>query len=145
MFVTVSSETDGQSFRQVIAAGEHTLFSDLNRAAGGQGTAADPYDLLLGAWGSCTNMTLQLYAARKQWPLEKVSTELQKVQNGKAVTLKKNIRIWGAFTPEQLDRLKAIAEKCPVNQVITGQIEEKNIESTMEWMGKSNNAMLGSA
>jgi putative redox protein len=40
--------------------------------AGGLGSGPNPYDLLSAAIGSCTLMTIRLYARRKQWPLERV-------------------------------------------------------------------------
>jgi putative redox protein len=101
-----------------------------------QETAPEPYDLLLAAWGSCTNMTLQLYAARKQWPLEQISTQLEKITQDGQMVLRKQIRIEGPLTPDQVQRLKMIAEKCPVNQLITHQGQSPRIESTLEWLEK---------
>src|SRR5438552_1262622 len=62
--------------RQEIAAGPHTFYADEPVDAGGDDAAPDPYELLLGALGACTSMTLLLYARRKSWPLEHVEVRL---------------------------------------------------------------------
>jgi len=140
MSVTVTAQSL-PSYRQLIAAGNHTLFSDMKPAEGQSETAPEPYDLLLGAWGACTNMTIQLYATRKQWPLENVSTRLQKTtgEDGQ-ILLRKTIQLWGPLSDEQVKRLKIIAEKCPINQLITHQGNPPRIESTLEALGSINMA-----
>ncbi|MBL8120451.1 MAG: OsmC family protein, partial [Anaerolineae bacterium] len=62
--------------RTVIKTDRHTWYADETEAAGGLDTAADPEQQLLGAVGSCMVITVQLYARRKEWPLEKVEVEL---------------------------------------------------------------------
>lgn len=119
MTVTVTPQEPGSN-RQILTAANHTFFSDLDSDSGGEGTAPSPYDLLLGAWGSCTNMTIQLYARRKGWPLENVSTQLSKTRKGSHTLFLKEIRLWGPLTPQQVETLEAIAEKCPINQLIMG-------------------------
>lgn len=119
MTVTVTPQ-EPKGNRQIITAANQTFFSDLSADDGGEGTAPSPYDLLLGAWASCTNMTLQLYARRKGWPLENVSTQLSKTRKGSQTLFRKEIRLWGALTPQQVDALESVAEKCPVNQLIMG-------------------------
>ena len=55
------------SLRQVISVGRHQLFADEPKASGGHDEGPDPYELLLSALGSCTNMTLRMYADRKRF------------------------------------------------------------------------------
>src|SRR6187200_1537060 len=66
----------GNGFVQEIVAGRHQLRSDEPTSAGGTDTGPTPYDLLLAALGSCTSMTVSLYARRKGWPLEEVTVLL---------------------------------------------------------------------
>jgi putative redox protein len=73
--VVVRGEASG--FAQEIQAGSHQLKSDEPLSAGGTDTGPSPYDLLLAALGSCTSMTVAMYARRKAWPLESVTITLR--------------------------------------------------------------------
>ena len=66
----VVASTGAGPFDQVLLDGRHTLRADEPVAAGGADAGLGPYELLLMALGSCTSMTVHLYAARKKWPLE---------------------------------------------------------------------------
>ncbi len=70
-------EAGGGRFSQAIAAGHHRLRADEPVAVGGADSGPGPYDLLLAALGSCTSMTLRMYADRKQWPLRQTSVRLR--------------------------------------------------------------------
>src|SRR2546429_5024940 len=63
-------------FSTVVEAGRHAVAADEPTDVGGADTGLSPYDLLLGALGSCTVMTLRLYAAKKGWRLDDVSVAL---------------------------------------------------------------------
>ncbi len=65
-----------RAFAQEITAGTHRFISDEPIQAGGADSGPSPYHLLLSALGSCTSMTLGIYARRQQWPLESVTVEL---------------------------------------------------------------------
>src|SRR5262245_29713423 len=62
---------------QEIQAGPHRLRGDEPVEQGGTDQGPNPYDLLLAALGSCTSMTVGLYAQRKGWPLTGVAVRLR--------------------------------------------------------------------
>jgi putative redox protein len=74
--VIVASTGQGK-FEQLLLDGRHTLIADEPASAGGADVGPGPYELLLMSLGSCTSMTVHLYAARKQWPLEQVVVRLR--------------------------------------------------------------------
>ena len=54
-------------FAQKIQIGLHQLVADEPVSYGGTDIGASPYDLLLAALGSCTSMTIGLYARKRGW------------------------------------------------------------------------------
>jgi uncharacterized OsmC-like protein len=123
-----------EKLRHEIWAGRHTLVADEPKEAGGDDAGPTPYELLLAALGSCTSMTLLLYAGRKQWPLEHVEVRLThnrihakdcaecEQQEGYLDHIEKEIVVSGSLSDEQVRRLGEIAEKCPVNRTLHASI-----------------------
>jgi putative redox protein len=126
------------NLRQEIDAGAHTFYADEPADAGGDNTGPDPYELLLGALGTCTSMTLQMYARHKGWPLEEVEVRLSHrrdyardcedcdTQPAQIDKIERRITLKGDLDQEQRARLLEIAEKCPVHRTLTGTIEVRD-------------------
>ncbi len=132
---TVRVYGPANGFAQEVAAGGHRLISDEPVASGGTGLGPSPYDLLLAALGSCTSMTVALYARRKQWPLESVTVNLRHARvhvedcaacedsNGLLDCIERDVELAGTLTDEQRTKLLEIANKCPVHKTLTSQID----------------------
>ena len=122
-------------FAQEITAGSHQLVSDEPASAGGTDTGPTPYDLLLAALGSCTSMTIGMYARRKQWPLERITVRLRhsrvhaedcsacEARDARLTLIERDIALDGALDAEQRARLLDIANRCPVHLTLTSKIE----------------------
>jgi putative redox protein len=132
MEVTVRG--DARGFRQEISDGNHNLLADEPVESGGTDAGLDPYSLLLAALGSCTSMTLALYAKRKGWPLDTVTVKLRhsriyakdceecETTDGMISRIDRDISVTGELTGEQRQALLAIADKCPVHRALTSEI-----------------------
>lgn len=126
---------DARGFAQEISVGPHRLVADEPKSAGGTDTGPDPYGYLLAALGSCTSMTIAIYARRKQWPLEKVRVELRhskvyaadcescETQEGRLDRIERDVSLTGPLSGEQRARLLEIADKCPVHRTLTSEID----------------------
>lgn len=117
-----------------ISNGNNSLLADEPKSAGGEDLGLSPYELVQAGLGACTNMTLKLYAERKQWPLKEVYTHLsfsrQTIDEKKVDLITKKIELEGDLTDEQKQRLVEIAAKCPVNKTLMAgiHIETLNYE-----------------
>jgi putative redox protein len=112
----------GGTFGQDIDVAGHHLRADEEVEKGGEDSGAAPHELLLAALGSCTAMTLKVYAERKGWPLKDVKVKLNGATGEGGLSITREITIDGELTAEQRQRLIEIADKCPVHRSLVGDI-----------------------
>lgn len=112
-----------------------TFITDEPVAAGGEDAGPDPYTLILAALGSCISMTVNLYARRKQWPLEGVTVRLRQNRihakdceqcaqdkDGYIHRIERSVSFTGQLSEEQHARLQEIAHKCPIHKTLGSEI-----------------------
>jgi putative redox protein len=112
------------SYATQLVVGHHHLVADEPVDLGGGDTGPAPDELVLGALGACTAITLRMYAQRKQWPLEsvEVSLDFESRTKEKAV-IRRTVHLGGPLSQEQRERLLEIANACPVHRILTGTVE----------------------
>lgn len=118
----IQVRTGAGKFGQKIQVGTHELASDEPTDGLGDDTGPTPHELLLASLGSCTSMTVKLYADRKGWPLETVHVRLSGRQEAEGLLIARTLHLAGALSDEQKARLVEIADKCPVARTLQGTI-----------------------
>ena len=131
----VRVETAGGKFAQRVLTPSHVFIADEPESFGGNDDGPGPYDLLLAALGTCTSMTVKMYADRKNIPLEKVIVELEHDRHhaedcesdvaggsAKIEAIDRAIRLVGELSEDQRKRLIEIADRCPVHRTLEGEL-----------------------
>ncbi len=121
-------------YRHNVTIGPHLLDVDEPQSAGGRDAGPTPYELLMAALGTCTAITVRMYADRHQWPLQGVQARLSlardhaddcsqcAVSTPRVDRISLFISLEGDLTDEQRRRLLAVAARCPVHNSLAGPI-----------------------
>jgi uncharacterized OsmC-like protein len=127
-------------FQQEVVWGAHHLTADEPTDVGGLGSGLGPYELLLASLGTCTAMTLRLYAEQKHWPLKHAQVQLRhsrihaedcaecETKSGMLDRIDRVITLEGELTSDQRSRLMEIADKCPVHRTLKSEIDIRTVE-----------------
>ena len=128
-------EEKNHAFLRNIITESHQFPSDEPIRVGGSNLGPTPYDLLLASLGSCTSMTLRMYANQKKLNVTKIDVQLRhdRVHNedcqncidSKFVqdVIYRELTIEGNLTDQQRQRMLEIADRCPVHRTLHNEID----------------------
>ena len=109
-----------QNYRADIAIRTHALIADEPAALGGQDLGPTPMEMVAGALGACTSVTLRMYAQRKGWDLQSVDVDV--AIDFKAMSIARTVKLTGTLDAEQRARLFQIADACPVHKLLANAV-----------------------
>ena len=126
-------EIDHKFARRVVTS-KHQLIADEPKSFGGTDQGPNPYELLLASLGSCTSMTIRMYANKKKMALDDVSITLTherihaadcadcEASTGFIEVINKEIQLAGDLTDEDKAQLIRIADRCPVHKTLHSDV-----------------------
>lgn len=144
--VLVEQSDEGLYVNRVVV-GRHQFWADEPISIGVDDAGPSPYDLVSGALGACTSMTLRMYADHKKWPLEhvKVTLKHEKINAQSDASPKgkrpkkidkfsRELTLRGDLNEAQRARLVEIADRCPVHRTLMQEnvIETKRVDTQSE-------------
>jgi putative redox protein len=132
--VTVTETGAGTYVQHITVGDHHQLVADEPRPVGDD-AGPNPYGLLLAALGACTSMTVRMYANRMGWPLDRIRVTLRhsrihaedcancETSKGWINHIDCDVELTGDLDETQRHQLLHIAERCPVHQTLTSEVD----------------------
>lgn len=129
----IVSESGPARYEQRVFASGHEFVAD-EPAPLSENHGPAPYDFILAGLGSCTSITVRMYADRKKMPLTGVSVRLSRERidaadcdhcsatEGMVEHITRVLTLDGDLTAQQRTTLLTIANKCPVHRTLEGEI-----------------------
>ena len=119
-----ATATRDEGYRHTVKVRGHELTVDEPRDQGGGDSGPDPQELLAASLASCTAVTMEMYAQRKGWDIGgiEVTAQYTAAERGCPTRFNLVMRFPKELSPEQVEKLKVIAAKCPVHRTLDGEV-----------------------
>ena len=124
--ITAVVELDQSKYKTKIFADGHFIYADEPEELGGTDEGMAPGALLLASLGSCTAITIRMYADRKQFPLEGIKIKLAicpEEEMDAGTVIERKIELIGNLSDDERKRLMIIADKCPIHKMLSNPIK----------------------
>jgi putative redox protein len=107
--------------------GGHRMVIDEPEVAGGANEGPSPTRTVAAALAACTAITIEMYAARKDWDVGDLQVEVNMEYGDQSVprSFDVTISVPDGLSEEQAERLRVIAGKCPIHRLLTHDREAK--------------------
>ena len=113
-----------KGYAHTVTSEHHTLIVDEPVEKGGADTGPRPTALLALSLASCTAITIEMYADRKEWDVGDLEVEVDYELDPKGTSrFDVLLKLPAALSDEQVEQLRVIAGKCPVHRVLLGEVE----------------------
>lgn len=117
---TVKAINDGTRYATTISSSKNQIVADELTTVGGAETGFTPTELLCSSLAACTVITLRMYTDHKQWDAGTIGVNVS-FTNAKGEEpgyFTREIHITGNLETEAKERLKSVAEKCPIHKIL---------------------------
>lgn len=116
-----------EHYETLISSGYKKMIADEPQDKGGSDLGMSPIELLESSLAACVAITVRMYTDRKLWDLHEINVNVSLQPNQ---SFEKQVEFIGDLSPEQVERLKDIVDKCPVNKILS---KENTINTRITW------------
>jgi putative redox protein len=113
-----------ERYETKIEAGKHSWTADEPEDLQGTDLGPTPNQLLASALGTCTAITIRMYADRKEMALNGIEVHLtiDKLAADDHV-FTREVKLNGNLSEAEQERLMQVANACPVHKLLSGKIK----------------------
>jgi putative redox protein len=99
--------------------GDHTIRTDQSPVHGGEGSAAEPFELFLAALATCAGLYVLVFCQTRDIPTDRLSLVQDQVfENGRLLGIRLSIVVPADFPAKYLDAVRAAAASCRVKKTL---------------------------
>jgi putative redox protein len=124
MTMTASARPIGGTLRHEIDVnGRHVIITDEPERLGGSDSAPAPHELLPAMLASCVSTMIAMYAQSRSWDLGDTRVDVTYDPESTPRQVSVTIHLPATLTPDQVKRLRRVAETCPVRKAFVAGFE----------------------